>query len=62
MSFQDVAFLPPSRANFSTTFPKNSGRGESLWTTTCHKTVVMGKQGHAPCKILTSNKASFCVS
>ena len=51
MSLQDVAFLP-SRASFSTTFSKNSGIGGNLVFTTCHKTVVRGKQGHALCKIL----------
>ena len=50
-SFQDVAFLPPSRASFCTTVLKNCGRGESLWTTTYNRTVVVGKQGHAPCRI-----------
>ena len=39
---------------FSTTFLKNCGRGESLWTTTCLRTVFGGKQGHAPCKFLLS--------
>ena len=35
-----------------TTFPKNFGRGESLDTTTCLESVVLGKQGHAPGKII----------
>ena len=48
MGFQDVAFLS-SRAGFSTTFLNNCGRGESFVTTTCTKTVVGVKQGHAPC-------------
>ena len=47
--FQDVAFLP--QANFSASFLKKYDRGESLGTTTCLRTVVGGKQGHAPCKI-----------
>ena len=46
MGFQYVAFLP-TRACFSTTF---------------HKTVVGGKQGHASCKILLLHKTSFGVS
>ena len=58
MGFQDVAFLP-SRASFSTTFLKSYGRGESLVTTTCLKTVVGGKQGHAPCKILLLQQSLF---
>ena len=50
MSFQDVAFLL-SRASFSTTFPKNCARSESLGTTTCLITVVWSKQGDdAPTK------------
>ena len=61
MGFHDVVLLP-SRASFSTTFLKNCGRGESLVTTTCHKTVVGGRQGHAPCRILLLHKACFCVS
>ena len=40
-----------SRASFSTIFNNNCGRDEILGTTTCHKSVVGGKQGHAPCKI-----------
>ena len=55
MSFQDVAFLP-SQASLYITFLKNGGRGESLRTTTYHKTVVGGKQGHAPCKTLLLHK------
>ena len=42
----------PSWAALSTTFLKKYGTVESLVTTTCHETVVGGKQGHAPCKIL----------
>ena len=48
MGFQDVAFLP-SKASLPTTFHTNCGRGESLRTTTCPKTVVGGKQGRGPC-------------
>ena len=61
MSFQDVVFLPP-RASFSTTFLKHCGGGEGLMTTTSLKTVVGGKQGHAPRGILLPHNASFCVS
>ena len=50
MGFLEIAFMP-SRASFSTTFLKNCGRCESLWTTTCLKTAVGVKQGHAPCRI-----------
>ena len=38
--------------SLSTTFLKNCGRGESPLTSTCVKTVVGGKQGHASCEIL----------
>ena len=31
-------------------------------TTTCLKTVVGGKQGHAPCKILSLQQSTFFVS
>ena len=37
---------------FSSTFLMNCGRSESLRIVTCLKTVVGGKQGHAPCKML----------
>ena len=60
MGFQDVAFLP-SRTSFSTTFLKNCGRGEGFRTTTCHKTVVGGKQGHAACKLFLIQR-SLCDS
>ena len=39
-----VAFLP-TQAGFYTGFLKNGGRGESLGTTTCLRTVFRGKQG-----------------
>ena len=61
IGFHDVVFLP-SRASFSSTFLKNCGRGESLSTTTCIKAVVGGKQGHAPCRILSLQQCLFCVS
>ena len=44
MGFQDVAFLP-SQAGFYTHFLNITVR-----TTTCLRTVVGGKEGHAPCK------------
>ena len=49
VGFQDVAFLPSLACFFPTTFLEYCGRGEFLGTTTCFKTVVGGKQGHAPC-------------
>ena len=58
MGFQDVAFLP-TKSSFSTTFLKNRGRGESLVTTTCPKTLVKEKQKHAPAKYSCFNKAPF---
>ena len=61
MSIKDVTLLP-SRASFHTTFLKNCGRSESLGITTCPKTVVGGKQGHAPCKILSLQQSLFYVS
>ena len=57
-SLKDVAF-PPSRLSFPATFLKNCGRGESLRTTTCLKTVVGGKQGHATCKIFALQQSLF---
>ena len=58
MGFEDVAFLP-SQASFSTTFLKNCGRSVSLGTTTCPKTVVGGKQGHAPSKMPLLQQSLF---
>ena len=52
MVFHDVAFLP-SRACVLITFLESCGRGESLATIRCPKTVVVDKQGHAPCIILS---------
>ena len=46
----------------SATFLKNCGRGECLGTTKCARTVVGGKQGHAPCKILLPQQSIFCIS
>ena len=61
VGFQDVVFLP-SQARFSTTFLKNCGRGEGLRTTICLETVVGGKQGRAPCKLLFLQQCFFFVS
>ena len=58
MGFQDVAFLP-YLASVSTIFLKNRGRGESLMTTTSLKFVVLSKQWHDTCKILSLLKAFF---
>ena len=58
MGFQDVVFLP-SRASFSATFLKNCGRGESHETAYCLRTVVRGKQGHAPSKIFLIPQSLF---
>ena len=51
IGFQDIALLP-SQGSFHTTFRKNIGRGESLMTATCHKTVVVGNQGHGMLPII----------
>ena len=61
MVFQDVAFLP-SRASFYIRFLISCGRCEGLGTTKCRKTVVVGKQGHAPCKILLLPQSLFFMS
>ena len=58
MGFLDVALLP-SRAGYSTAFVEDCGRGEYLGTTTCLRTVVGGKQGHAPCQIRTLQQSLF---
>ena len=58
MAVQDVASLP-SEASFSATFLKHCGRGESLGTTTCLRTVVGGKHRHASCKILLLQQHLF---
>ena len=41
---------------------KDFGRCESLWNTTCLKTVVSGIRGMLPVKYFHSDKASLCVS
>ena len=61
MGFQDVSFLP-SRPGLYTTFLTNCGRGESLGTITCLRTVVGVSKGMLPVKYFHSNKASFRVS
>ena len=59
MDLQGVAFLPPTRASFSTTFliivleVKASGPPPSL------KTVVVGIQGHALCRVLFLTQSLF---
>ena len=58
MCFQDVAFLN-SRASFSTTFPRNCGRGESPRTAKLPKTVIGDNQGHAPCQLLQLQHSLF---
>ena len=60
MGFQDVAFLP-SPASFPPLYLKSSVRGESLGTATCYKTVVGGKQGYTPSKILLLLQSHVCV-
>ena len=48
---------------FSTIFLKNFGRGESLVTTTCLKTVVGVNKGMLPVKYFCYDKVSFlCLS
>ena len=61
MDFWDVSLLP-SRATFYTTFLNNCGGGECLRTTAYPRTVVVGKQWHAPCKILLLQQRLFLVS
>ena len=60
VGFQDVAFLP-SELLFLPHFLENCGRGESLGTTTCLKTVVGVSKGMLPVKYFRSNTASFYV-
>ena len=52
----------PPVLGFSLHFFLNRGCGENLGTTTCAKTVVGGKQGHAPCRILSLRQNLFCMS
>ena len=58
MVFHNVMFLP-SEASFSTTFLKNDGRGECLWTATCLKIMVGGRQWDDPCEILSLQQSLF---
>ena len=50
----DVAIMP-LRPSFSTKFLENCCRDECLRTNTCLKTMVEGKEGHAPCMIFPSH-------
>ena len=58
MGFQHVA-LQPSQASIYTTFLKKCGRGYGLGTTMYPRTVVGGKQAHAPCKIFFLRQLDF---
>ena len=51
--------VPAPRATSHTTFLKDCGRGEGLRTTTCLRTVVVGRQGQAACKIILLHEASL---
>ena len=57
MALQDVAFLS-SQASL----PTHCGRGKSLGTTICLKTVVGGTQGHAPSRICSLQQSLFFAS
>ena len=61
MGFQDAALLP-SRASCSAIFLIHCGGGEAFWTTTCLKTVVLGRHGHVICKILSVQQILFFAS
>ena len=50
--------IPAPQDSFSTTFLTNYGRG----TTTCLRTVVGSKQGHAASKMLSLQQRFFYVS
>ena len=54
---EDVVFLP-TEATFPPHFPKIVVE-VSIWTTTCHKTVVGGKRGHAPSEIHSLQQILF---
>ena len=58
MGFHNVTFLL-SEASFSATFLNNCGRGESLRTTTCLRSLVGCRQGHDPCEILLLKQSLF---
>ena len=49
LGFQDVVFLPPIQRQLFHHIFFYCCRGESLVSTTCLRTVVFGKHGHAPC-------------
>ena len=49
----------PPELVFSTAFLEHCGGCGSHGTTTCLERVVGGKQGHAPCKILSLRQSSF---
>ena len=59
--FFDLAFMP-ARATFYNIFFTNCGRGESLRTTTCPKTVVWVSKGMLHVKYFHSKKAYICDS
>ena len=58
MDLQDVVNLL-LRVSFSTTFPKNCGRGESIRSTTFHRNLVGGRKGMLPVRYFRSNKAYY---
>ena len=59
--FSGCMFLP-SRPGLYTTFLKNCGRGESLETPTCPRTVVGVSKGMLAVKFHCPNRACFYVS
>ena len=61
MGLQDAA-IQPSRVRFCSALLKNCGRGESLSTATCLRTVVGVSKGMLPVRSFCSNNSSFCVS
>ena len=61
MVFLDAAFFS-YHASFFTIFLENCGRGESLRTSTCHRSVSGGMQGYAPCKMHLLQQNLFFVS
>ena len=58
MSSQDAAFLP-SWASFCAIFLENCGRDDSLWTTTCLTSVVLGCKAMLPVVCFCSRKTPF---
>ena len=61
MGLQDVAFLP-SRASFSTTFLKNCGRDDGLWTITYLGTVDGVSKSMRHVRYFCSKIVSFYIS